>query len=86
MRVLEERFPTLYYDIRKETPARDVVTGFVGPVQTIKTMKSMPPTVRDVIKAVCSTYRIDDIALITDLSASVQQFYADKLKGESRNG
>lgn len=70
MRPLEERFPTLYHDIVHER------TAGTDEIKEKRTPKENPPSLHDVIAAVCSTHRVTDLSLIKDLTATVTEFTA----------
>lgn len=68
MRPLEERFPTLYYNIVHERVAgKDAVEEKRVPKET-------PPSLFDVVEAVCSTHRVTDVGMMKDLTAAISEF------------
>lgn len=70
MRALEQRFPTLYHDVVNEYDPKTQKT------EEKRTAKENPPSLHDVIAAVCSTHRVTDASLIKDLTATVTEFTA----------
>jgi|SRR5215471_612171 len=68
MKPLEERFPTLYYDIVHEREAGSDV------VKEKRKAKGTAPNLFDAIQAVCSVHRVTDTLLMQDLAGSVTEF------------
>jgi hypothetical protein len=67
---LELRFPRLYYDF--ETVAED------GKTKDVFVPKTVPPTLADVIHAVCQSHGTTDRGLIGDLVGSVSEFLGEE--------
>lgn len=63
---LESRFPRLYYDF--ETVAED------GKTKDVFVPKKTPPTLVDVVRAVCQAHGTSDPVLIADLKVSITEF------------
>lgn len=76
LRPLEERYPSLYYDVYHE---RDPRTN--NPVDR-RVAKSTPPTLRDVILLVLSSHGVTDAPVASDLVSSVTEFTAAPKKPE----
>lgn len=78
MRALEQRFPTLYHDVVNEYDPKTQKT------EEKRTPKENPPSLHDVIAAVCSTHRVTDASLVKDLTATVTEFTAPPKVAEKK--
>jgi hypothetical protein len=67
---LEYRFPRLYYDF--ET----VTTG--AKTEDVMVAKTVPPTLADVVRAVCASHGTADQGLISDLHLSIAEFLGEE--------
>lgn len=76
LRPLEERYPSLYYDVYHE---RDPKTN--NPVDR-RVAKATLPTLRDVILLVLSSHGVTDAPVASDLVSSVTEFTAAPKKPE----
>ena len=82
MKPLEDRFPTLYYDIVHVREAGK------DEVKEQRTPKETKPGLFEVVEAVCSTHRVTDLGLMKDLASSITEFQgspkaAAKAKGKA---
>lgn len=68
-RPLEARFPRLYNDF--ETVTED------GKTKDVFVPKTVPPTLADVIHAVCQSHGTSDRGLIADLNGSITEFLGE---------
>jgi hypothetical protein len=69
LRPLEGRFPSLYSTLGEEA----VSEGQGKRVET-RVAKENPPTVRNVVEAVCASHGVYDASLIADLCGSLDEF------------
>lgn len=76
LRPLEDRYPSLYYDVYHE---RDPRTN--NPVDR-RVAKATLPTLRDVILLVLSSHGVTDAPVASDLVSSVTEFTAVAKKPE----
>jgi hypothetical protein len=72
-RPLEARFPRLYNDFE--------TVNTKGKVEDVMVPKKVPPTLHDVIAAVCQAHGSNDQGLVGDLGSSVTDFLGLKPVG-----
>jgi hypothetical protein len=63
---LEARFPRLYNDFE--------TVNTKGKIEDVMVRKTVPPTLSDVIHAVCQAHGTTDKGLIADLNGSITEF------------
>jgi hypothetical protein len=67
---LELRFPRLYYDFETLTTGAKTEDVFIP--------KKIPPTLADVVRAVCDSHGTSDQGLIADLHNSISEFLGEE--------
>jgi hypothetical protein len=68
---LEARFPRLYNTWESTLDTKS------GKVEDVLVPKEVPPTLHDVVRAVCGAHGTSDTGLISDLTSSITEFLDD---------